>query len=529
MANIDLKVDDVDRRRRQLLKGSLGTGALIASGLSFTANASAGKNSSLPLPEYESWDVTDMAALLKSGEVTPLELFDAASARFEQRKQFNLLSVNHFEQARESAQALSNITSEERAVLYEKAPLLGVPFALKDLHIQLKDTITTNGSEFYKDARATQNSTLTDRYQAAGLNILAKLTSPEFGQTATTESKLHGDTLNPWDVRYSSGGSSGGSAVAVAARILPAAHASDGGGSIRIPAAHCGVFGLKPSRGLVPMGPKHMEGWMGLSVHNVITRSVRDTASLLSVTTGQEAGSRIPHQQHDYLQAIKQPPKRLKIAIMDSHPFGLPIDQDCLDGIEKTAALLTSLGHHVEKASPVLPIESMFKGMGVATSSGVLHAVRDREASLGRAAKESEFSPIVWQHIQRAKTFTAQQVYDARSAFDQGGKAFDQFFTQYDVILSPVTTGPPPKIGELTLYQPYETFVQEVIKASPITALFNMTGLPAMSVPLHWNAENLPIGMHFAAGFGQEALLLSLAAQLESALPWQNRVPSTIS
>lgn len=521
-------MESIDRRRRQLLKGSLGTGALVASGLSVSAKAASSKGKALPLTDYESWDVTQMATLLRKGDVTPLELFDAAAARFESRKQFNFVSVEHFEQARESAAALSNVTSKERENLYSKSPLLGVPFALKDLHIQLKDTITTNGCEFYKDARATQNSTLTERYQQAGLNIMAKLTSPEFGQTATTESKLHGDTLNPWDTRYSSGGSSGGSAVAVAARVLPAAHASDGGGSIRIPASHCGVFGLKPSRGLVPAGPNHLEGWMGLSVHNVITRSVRDSALLLSVTSGKEAGSRIPHQPDDYLSAIEQLPKRLKIAVMDSHPFGLPIDQDCLDGIEKTVSLLTSLGHQVERASPTLPIESMFTGMGVATSSGVLHAVREREAMVGRVATEQEFSPIVWQHIQRAKAFTAQQVYDARTAFDQGGRAFDQFFKQYDIILSPVTAGPPPKIGELNLYQPYETFVREVVKASPITALFNMTGLPAMSVPLHWNAENLPIGMHFAAGFGQEALLLSLAAQLEAALPWQNRLPSTI-
>ncbi|RJX71491.1 amidase [Vibrio sinensis] len=525
-------MEEIDRRRRQLIKGGLGTGALVASGVSFVANANAlsgsAKQQSLPLPEYERWDLTDMSELLKKGEVTPLELFDAATARFEQRKQFNLLTVNHFDQAREKAIEQSGYSAKQREAIYQKAPLQGVPFALKDLHIQLKDTITTNGSEFYKDALAKQNSTLTDRYQAAGLNILAKLSSPEFGQTATTESKLHGDTLNPWDVRYSSGGSSGGSAVAVAARILPAAHASDGGGSIRIPASHCGVFGLKPSRGLVPMGPGQVEGWMGLSVHNVITRTVRDTAKLLEVTSGSESGSRIHHQNTDFVAAIARPPKRLKVAVMATHPFGLPIDQDCLDAVNKTAELLTSLGHQVEYATPALPIKDMFTGMGIATSSGVLHAIREREAIVGRAAVENEFSPIVWQHIQRAKTFTAQQVYDARKAFDEGGKVFDDFFNQYDVILSPVTAGPPPKIGELTLYQPYDAFVQEVIKASPITALFNMTGLPAMSVPLHWNAENLPIGVHFGAGFGQEPLLLSLAAELETALPWSDRMPSTI-
>lgn len=515
--------------RRQILKATVALSAAAVSGLSLSAQAEkATATSRLPLPEYDDLDVCGMTDLLRDGELTPLDLFDAAHARFDARKSLNLLAVEHFDQAREQAHKLSQLSSTKRREQMQNAPLLGVPFALKDLYISMKDTVTTNGNPFFKDNRADHDSTLVSRYQGAGLNIMAKLTCPEFGQTATTESALHGDTLNPWNLQYSAGGSSGGSAAAVAARILPAAHASDGGGSIRIPASHCGIFGLKPSRGRVPMGPGAMEGWMGLSVHNVVSRSVRDSALLLQLSQGGEVGSRVKHEYSDFMGAITKPPKPMRIAMMTHHPFGLPVHQDCLDAVNKTARLLTALGHKVEQASPTLPIESMFMGMGVTTSSGLLQTVQGREAALGRLAKEEEFSPIVWGHLQKAKKFTAQEVFMARSAFDKGGQAFDKFFMEYDLILAPVTAAPPPKIGELSLEQPYESFVTNVIKASPITALFNMTGLPAMSVPLHWNADGLPIGVQFAGPYGGEAQLLALAAQLEAVEPWAHKMPPMV-
>ncbi len=516
---------DLDRRRVMKACGAVGGASML--GLSLSGQAATNK-SSLPLAEYDDWDMSTMAEKLRQGEVSPLELTDAAIARFEANKALNLLAVNHFDLAREQANKLSQASVAQRAKHMEHAPLLGVPFALKDLGVSLAGTITTNGCRFFKDNVASENSTLVNRYQAAGLNIMAKLTSPEFGQTATTESSLHGDTLNPWDKRYSTGGSSGGSAAAVAARILPAAHASDGGGSIRIPASHCGVFGIKPSRGRVATGPKHLEGWMGLSVHNALTRSVRDSAMLLQLSQGPEAGSRVTLPNDDMLAALTATPKRLKVAVMENHPFNYPVHQDCKDALAKTVNLLTRLGHIVEVAQPTLPLEDMFKGMGVTTSSGLLSTVQAHEKKLGRAAREDEFEPIVWGHLQRAKGYTAQQVFAARSAFDNGGQIFDRFFNDYDLILAPVTIAPPPPIGELALGQPYESFVKHVLKASPITSLFNMTGLPAMSVPLHWNQAGLPIGVQFATRFGGESQLISIAAQLEKVAPWADKKPMSV-
>ena len=521
----------VDHRRRDLVKAGGAFGAAAMSGLALSgvsASATAATGSKLPLPEYDNLDMTALAQLVHKGEVTPLELFDAAAARFDACKDLNLLAVSHMETAREQAKQQSQAGQQERSAAYSQAPLYGIPFALKDLGIKVKGTITTNGSLFFQDDVAEYDSTLTQRYKAAGLNIMAKLTSPEFGQTATTESKLHGDTLNPWNTSCSTGGSSGGSAAAVAARILPAAHASDGGGSIRIPSSHCGIFGMKPSRGRIPTGPDILEGWMGLSVHNVVTRSVRDSALLMELTQGPEHGTRVQQVDGEFLKAIQTPPKGLRIAVMKHHPFGLPVHGDCIKAVDNTIKILEGLGHTVELASPKLPIEDMYRGMGVTTSSGVLQAVQAREAKLGRKAKEEEFSPIVWGFMENAKSFTAQQVFAARSAYDNAGRSFDRFFDTFDVILAPVTVAPPPKIGELSLYQPYDSFVANVIKASPITAMFNMTGLPAMSVPLNWNAEGLPIGVQFGASYGNEALLFALAAQLELAAPWQDRRPPYI-
>lgn len=265
---------------------------------------------------------------------------------------------------------------------------------------------------------------------------------------------------------------------------------------------------------------------MGLSVHNAVTRSVRDSALLLQLSQGPEPGSRLSLPNADFMAALTARPKGLKIAVMANHPFGLPIHSDCQDALNKTIKLLTSLGHHVEAAQPTLPIEQMFKGMGIATSSGLLKTVQSREAKLGRLARENEFEPIVWQHLQKAKGFSAQDVFTARAAFDKAGQAFDHFFSDYDLLLMPVTAAPPPKIGELRLDQPFDAFVKNVIKASPITSLFNMSGLPAMSVPLHWNKNGLPIGVQFAAPFGADASLIALAAQLEQAAPWSDKRPT---
>ena len=477
----------------------------------------------LPLPEFEGWDATEMAALLRTGQVTPLEVLEAAQHRALARANINAMAMFHDDMAHDKALRLSQYAQTQRTSETEKAALWGVPFALKDLGVGLKGTITTNGCAFFKDAVADFDSTLVQRYLAAGLNIFAKTTSPEFGQTATTESKLFGNTLNPWNLGLSAGGSSGGAAAAVAAGILPVAHASDGGGSIRIPASHCGLFGLKPSRGRVPMGPNSLEGWMGLSCQHVISRSVRDSALLLALTQGDEAGTRTSPGYAYKGDANKVRP--LKIALMLNNPFGAPVHPDCLAAAQATAKLCESLGHHVDIAQPVLAVGDLFAGMGVATATGMLTQVQAREAALGRSAREDEFEALNWRSLELAKQFTALQVFKARAAFDQAGRAIDLFLADYDCILSPVTAAPPPAIGAMTLNQPYEDFVKVAMMASPFTALFNMSGHPAMSVPLHWNADNIPVGTQFAGRYGDEDTLLALAFQLEQAAPWKDKRP----
>ena len=295
------------------------------------------------------------------------------------------------------------------------------------------------------------------------------------------------------------------------------AHASDGGGSIRIPASHCGLFGFKPSRGRIPMGPNSLEGWMGLSCQHVISRSVRDSALVLQLTQGFEAGTR--SSPNNTFQNITSTCRPLKIALMINNPFGAPVHPDCIEAVQKTAKLCESLGHRVEVAQPTLAVRDMFASMGIATATGMLTQVQAREAALGRAARQDEFETLNWRSMALAKQFTALQVFKARSVFDQAGRTLDLFLTDYDCILSPVTAAPPPLIGAMSLNQPYEDFVKVAMSASPFTALFNMSGHPAMSVPLHWNAQNMPIGTHFAGRYGDEDTLFSLAAQLEQAAP----------
>jgi len=477
----------------------------------------------LPLPEYEGWDATEMAMQLRTGKVTPLEVLEASQVRAHAHSKINAIAMFHDDMAHEKALRLSQFAQLQRDTETGKAPLWGVPFALKDLGVMLKGTITTHGSAFFKEALSDQDSSLVQRYLSAGLNVFAKTTSPEFGQTATTESKLFGDTLNPWNTSFSAGGSSGGAAAAVAAGILPMAHASDGGGSIRIPASHCGLFGFKPSRGRIPMGPNSMEGWMGLSCQHVISRSVRDSALVLQLTQGFEAGTR--SSPINTFQNITSTCRPLKIALMINNPFGAPVHPDCIEAVQKTAKLCESLGHRVEIAQPALAVRDMFASMGIATATGMLTQVQAREAALGRAASQDEFEALNWRSMALAKQFTALQVFKARSVFDQAGRTLDLFLTDYDCILSPVTAEPPPLIGAMSLNQPYEDFVKVAMSASPFTALFNMSGHPAMSVPLHWNAQNMPIGSHFAGRYGDEDTLFSLAAQLEQAAPWKERRP----
>ena len=314
----------------------------------------------------------------------------------------------------------------------------------------------------------------------------------------------------------------------MAAGILPVGHASDGGGSIRIPSAHCGLFGLKPSRGRVPAGPDSLDGAIGLSVNHVISRSVRDSALLLDLSAGPEFGSRVrpgSDVQGSYLQALKQPEKKLRIAVWRKNYFGIPVHADCLAAVDKAAKACEAMGHIVEEAMPDLPVAEIFAGMGAGMGAGMLSAVEYREKQLARAAREDEFEPLNWAALQAAKKASALDLFRGRAGFDKAGQLIDAFFAKYDLILSPTTAVPAQLLGALRLDQPYASYAAEAMKSSAFTSLFNISGHPAMSVPLHWTADNIPVGSHFVAPFGGEGRLLRMAAQLEQALPWAHRMP----
>ena len=483
-----------------------------------------------PMPEYQRLDATALAAEIRRGRITPIEALDAAIARVEATGVINAIAERDFEQARELAKSLSASGRAERESRARAAPLMGVPFALKDLGVAMKGTVTTNGCAFFRDAVQDHDSTLVQRHRAAGLNIFAKTTTPEFGQTATTESRLFGLTRNPWHLEHSTGGSSGGSAALVAAGVIPVAHGTDGGGSIRIPASACGLFGLKPSRSRVPPGPDVLDASLGLSVHHVISRSVRDSALLLELTQGPEPGTRIGPPIGPVLPALTRPPRRLRIALLEDNLFRVPVHPDCLEAVRKAARLCEALGHSVESAPrPLLPddlVAQMYGGMGLMTGTSMLVAVMAREKALGRSANEDEFEPINWRTLKAARGYTAAQITSARMACDQAGRAFDLFFGKYDMLLSPTTAAPAPKLGVLSLDQPWDDYVKAAVTASAFTSMFNISGNPAMSVPLFWNAAGLPVGVQFAAAFGAEARLLALAAQLEHAAPWNDRRPT---
>ena len=503
----------VQMQRRSFLQAS---GTLLA-GVAIGLPAARAKTSAPSFGEYAQYDAVGLAALVGKGEVSAAELLEAAIARAAAvNPVINAIVLEHYDLARRSL-----------ARARPAGPLAGVPWLLKDLGIYLNGTVTTGGSAFFRDAVATFDSTLVERYRSAGLVIFGKTASPEFGGTATTESRLWGLTRNPWNLEHSAGGSSGGAAAAVAAGIVPAAHASDGGGSIRIPASNCGLFGLKTSRGRTPYGPHAMEGWMGLSVQHAITRSVRDSATLLDLSQGPEPGSRVvpPVGAASYAAGFQQPPGRLRVALWDTHIYGGTVHPDCKEAVANAARLCESLGHFVEPATPQLPVQEMGVAMGTMTGTGMLSVVRDREQAIGRRAVEADFESITWRSLQEAAKKTGEDVYRARATFDRVGRIIDEFMQRYDVVLSPTTAVPSPRLGELSLDQPFEKFAAAAINASPFTMVYNMGGHPAMSVPLHWNTAGLPVGVQFAGRFGDELTLLRLAAQLEQAAPWAARRP----
>ncbi len=466
--------------------------------------------------EYGSYDGVGLADLVRRKQVTPKELLDEALARTAKvDPQLNAVVVKHYDYAEKQI---------EKGL--PDGPFTGVPFLLKDLDL-LEGTRTTFGASLYRNEVANHNGTLAQRFLNAGLTIFGKSASPEFGLMPTTEPRVHGPTRNPWNPAHSSGGSSGGAAAAVAARILPVAHASDGGGSIRIPASACGLFGLKPTRARNPLGPDRGQGWGGFSCGHVVSVSVRDSAVMLDAISGPELTSpyHAPPPARPFAEEVKHAPGRLRIAFTDKSPHGEAIDPEITAAVREIAALLVKLGHDVEARAPVLPTDPAAVMTTIVGANTAMN-VRLAEQRFGRAMTAEDFEALTLAMAHNAREASATDYVAAELAAFQISRALAEFMATCDVFLSPTLCAPPLRLGELnSMAQDLSHIGPTLRRYMPGTAMFNMSGQPAMSVPLAWNREGLPLGMMFAARFGDEATLLRLAAQLEQERPWRTKLP----
>ncbi len=491
--------------------------------------------------EYRKLDAVAMAELIKKNEVTSSELLEAAITRTEEvNGPINAVILKLYEDARN--------TSKSRL---PDGPLSGVPFLIKDLDVQMKGTRYTGGTRLLKDFVSTVNSEVTNRIQNAGLVIFGKTNTPEFGLTPYTEGKFLGTCRNPWNTEHTTGGSSGGSGAAVSAGIVPMALASDGGGSIRIPASCCGLFGIKPSRGRISNGPLYGQMWEGAVSTGIISRSVRDAAFYLDAVQGESEGDPYIIQRPDrpYADEVKAPAGKLKIGYSYQMPKGLDfkIDEENIKAIETTVKLLKELGHEVNEVSLPYNKELMTELLYMLAMSHASATVDYLGKMLGRKPSQSELEPNTWLLYKLGQSFTAQNVVFAGMKWNKVARAMGEFHKQYDLLLTPTLGMKPFKIGALQSSGAEETAlkimnalgISTVVKYTgliekisskiynwiPYPPLANITGQPSMSVPLHWSADGLPVGVMFTGKMNNEALLFRLAAQLEQANPWFSNVP----
>lgn len=510
--------------RRRALRIGAGAVAAAAAQLSLPAlaprvwAAPRKRDAQGPFAEYRDYDALGLARLVKKGEVTASQLLESAIARMQETNpKLNAVVIQFLDRARERAAS---------ATL--GGPFEGVPFLLKDLHLELTGTITTNGSRLFRDHVAKGNSTLVDRYEAAGLVSFGKSASPEFGLTPSTESALHGATHNPWNLAHSAGGSSGGAAAAVAAGVLPIANASDGGGSIRIPASCCGLFGMKPSRGRTPLGPGRGEGWNGLTSVHAVSRSVRDNAALLDATSAPESGStfRAPSVVRPFLDEVGRHPGRLRIAMSLDSGLPNPIDPECRRAVESAGKLCRGLGHEVEEARATIDGDALARLVSATIPVGIASSVDRRLAELGRQLRDDDLEPFTRGMLEQGRRVSGTAHEEARRLIYRIARDVAKFQDDggFDVLMMPTLGKPPIELGVLTLSN-LENLANEAPSYTPFAMLYNVTGQPAMSVPLHWTASGLPVGVMFVGRYGDEATLFRLAGQLEEAQPWADRRP----
>lgn len=468
------------------------------------------------MTDYEDHDALGLADLVRRREVSPDDLLQAAITRIEARNPaLNAVVTRLYDAAR--AQIAHGLPD---------GPLRGVPFLVKELVAAVAGTATTFSSQLFAHNLASADSEIVARYRRAGLVIVGKTNSPEFGLSPTTESLLYGVTHNPWRIGLAPGGSSGGSAAAVAAGLVPAAHATDGGGSIRIPASACGLFGLKPTRARITAGPEGGEGLSGLAVQHVVTRSVRDSAALLDATAGPLPGDpyAAPPPAGPWLDALAVDPGRLRIAFAATAPGGVPLHPHCVAAVQDAARLCASLGHAVEEASPDFDAGAMAQAFRLVFSANT--AANVARATGGAPLAPGLVEPLTAALAEQGARVSAADFIAGLHAMHRQGRRLASFFERYDLWLTPTLAQPPLPNGHFDIRSPdVDAWFDRVTAFLPFTYPFNISGQPAASVPLSWSDDGLPIGVQFAARAGDEALLLRLSGQLERARPWFGRRP----
>ena len=469
--------------------------------------------------DYRAHDALGLAALIRSGAVSRQEVMACAMARLEAVNP-RINAVTYLDAA--AIQANAPITGAD-------GPFAGVPYFIKDLHAPVKGMPLTHGSRLFADNVFDFDAELVARLRRAGFVIAGRTNAPEFGMNVSTEPAFKGPTRNPWNLEHSAGGSSGGAAAAVASGILPATHATDSGGSIRIPASCNGLIGLKPTRALLPYGPHRGDAAHGISHEHAVTRSVRDCAASLDATAGPDVGAPYftPRPAVSYLDSIARPPTALRIAFTTHDFAGKEVHEECRTAVERTAMLLVGLGHTVEHRAPEFDHAALLDAVMTIMLTGLAANVAAREQQLGRKARADELEPVTHAAIAHGQSITGMRYAAQFARINREVRRIGQFFETVDLLLTPTMAAPPPRLGVLrTDGSDLDQFIANTFGLAPFTPSFNATGQPAISLPLHWSADGLPIGVQLVGRFGADAQLLALAAQLEQAQPWFHRVPT---
>ena len=469
-------------------------------------------------PEYESYDAVGLAGLARAGEIGAGELLEAAMQRCERRNPGINAVVHTF-----CGRARKALSADSR-----NQSLFGVPFLLKDAGAHYAGEPTGYACRLFDGFVAERDTTLVRRYREAGLVTFGKTNTPELALAVTTEPRQCGPTLNPWSPDHSPGGSSGGAAAAVAAGIVPAAHGSDGGGSIRIPASACGLVGLKPTRGRVPAGPERAEGWAGMAQHHVLTRSVRDSAVFLDAVEGPEPGDphHPPAHRGSWMDTLDKPAGALRVALIQDSFNGASVEPEVAAVVRDTALLCQQLGHRVEEAQCPLSPEELHNCATLILSAHVHADIQARCKAIGREFRREDVSRVTWRMARAGAEASASEYAAALNHIHYIGRRMGQFCDQHDILLSPTMAAPAPRLGEIDMdTEDLKGYMQATNRYTAFTQLLNVTGQPAISLPLGMSPGGLPIGVQLAAAQGGEGLLFGLAAQLERARPWTGLCP----